>query len=89
MKEKQWYKLSIERKCNYVSRYIFKRIHREKIFNIRKDNNLSVDNFAKAINVTNRTVKAWEAGNNIPTLHNIVGICNNFHVTLESFILYK
>ena len=61
----------------------------KRISNIRKDNNLSIDHFAKEINVANRTVKSWESGNKVPTLRSMVSICNKFHVSLDSFILYK
>ena len=68
----------------FSKKYIGKRIS-----DIRKNNNLSINEFAKKINVANSTVKSWELGNNVPTLQSMVSICNNFHVSLDSFILYK
>ena len=68
----------------FSKKYIGKRIS-----NIRKNNNLSINEFAKKINVANSTVKSWELGNNVPTLQSMVSICNNFHVSLDSFLIYK
>ena len=68
----------------FSKKYIGKRIS-----DIRKNNNLSINEFAKKINVANSTVKSWELGNNVPTLQSMVSICNNFHVSLDSFIIYK
>lgn len=68
----------------FSKKYIGKRIS-----DIRKNNNLSINEFAKKINVANSTVKSWELGNNVPTLQSMVSICNNFHISLDSFIIYK
>ncbi len=68
----------------FSKKYIGKRIS-----DIRKNSNLSINEFAKKINVANSTVKSWELGNNVPTLQSMVSICNNFHVSLDSFLIYK
>ncbi len=62
--------------------YIGKRI---KI--LRETENLDKRKLGALLRVSAKTISLWESGKNIPSLQNMVNICNLFRVSLDSFVL--
>lgn len=57
-----------------------------KILKIRKDNNLSQEEFAKIFKVTRQTVSSWENNKNYPDLETLVKIAEQYNVSLDYLI---
>ena len=62
----------------------------EKIGNlikkIRKDNNMSQQDFAKKYGVTFQAVSKWENGINIPDISIVKQICNDYNLDINDFL---
>ena len=56
------------------------------IKNIRKENNLTQDLFAKKLGVTYQAVSKWENGKSIPDIATLKLISQVFNVNLEELI---
>lgn len=56
-----------------------------QIKKIRIRNNLDIKTFATQLNVSAKTVMAWEKGKNTPGLKTIVNMCNLYHLSLDEF----
>ncbi|MBQ8203675.1 MAG: helix-turn-helix transcriptional regulator [Clostridia bacterium] len=54
-----------------------------KINKIRKDNNLTQEDFAEKYNVTRQTISNWENGKSYPDLETLVKISDDFSVSLD------
>lgn len=55
----------------------------KNIVKIRKDNNLTQDEFAEKYFVTRQTISNWEIGKSYPDLETLVKISNDFNVSLD------
>ena len=55
----------------------------KNIAKIRKDNNLTQDEFAEKYYVTRQTISNWEIGKSYPDLETLVKISNDFNVSLD------
>lgn len=61
----------------------------KRIKELRKNNNDTIKDLSKILNVSEATVYSWEAGQRIPRLELLVKICNKYHVSLDSFVFYE
>ncbi len=55
----------------------------------RNAKEISINNLASKIGVCSSSLRNWEKGNNLPTLENVVKICNTFNISINDFILYE
>ena len=55
----------------------------KNIVKIRKDNNLTQDEFAEKYFVTRQTISNWEIGKSYPDLETLVKISNDFNISLD------
>ena len=53
---------------------------------LRKENNLTQEQLAEALGVSNRTVSRWETGNNIPDLDMLIILADYFDVEIKELI---
>ncbi len=58
----------------------------ETIKNIRKENNLSQEQFASKLNVTRQAVSNWENNKNLPDIGMLILISDVFNVSLDQLI---
>ena len=54
-----------------------------KISKIRKDNNLTQEDFAEKYNVTRQTISSWENSKSYPDLETLVKISEDFSISLD------
>lgn len=54
-----------------------------KIYKIRKDNNLTQEEFAEKYNVTRQTISSWENCKSYPDLDTLVRISDDFSISLD------
>ncbi|MGL4521598.1 MAG: DUF5680 domain-containing protein [Bacilli bacterium] len=55
----------------------------KKIYEIRKKQNLSQEQFSEKIGVSRQAVTKWELGQTYPEVEKLIGISNTFGVTLD------
>ena len=53
------------------------------LINVRKTNNLSLDQMGDRLHVSGRTIRRWENAEVTPTMDDIMNICNIFNLSLE------
>lgn len=58
----------------------------KEIANIRKDQNLTQEEFGSIFHVTRQTVSNWETGKNYPDLQTLVEISEQFDVSLDAIL---
>ena len=58
----------------------------DNIKKIRKDNNLSQEEFADLLNVSRQSVSKWESGLAYPEMDKIVMICKKFNVNIDDLL---
>ena len=58
----------------------------EKIYSLRKQNNLSQEELADKLNVSRQTVSKWELGESNPDSDKIVPLCDLFGITTEELL---
>ena len=58
----------------------------EQICNLRKDNNLSQDDFANIFQVSRQTVSNWENGKSYPDLETIIKISDYFKLSVDELL---
>lgn len=56
------------------------------ISNIRKEEKMTQEEFAKLFHVTRQTVSNWENEKSYPDLETLVAISDNFHISLDQLI---
>ena len=61
----------------------------EKIYSLRKQNNLSQEELADKLNVSRQTVSKWELGDSCPDFDKIVPLCEVFGITTEELLRDK
>jgi DNA-binding XRE family transcriptional regulator len=54
--------------------------------NFRKQHQLSQEQFAKRIHVTQETISNWERGKRKPTLNAILQLCQSFNISVEDLL---
>ena len=57
-----------------------------QILNIRKEYNLTQEEFGQLFYVTRQSVSNWENGKSYPDLHTLVDISNRFDVSLDELL---
>ena len=57
-----------------------------KIIEIRKQKNMTQEDFAKIFHVTRQTVSNWENEKSYPDLQTLVQISNEFNVSLDTML---
>jgi len=58
----------------------------KQISNIRKDHQLTQEEFGRLFHVTRRTVSNWENRKSFPDLHILVEISNEFDISLDTLL---
>lgn len=58
----------------------------EKIYNLRKEHNLSQEELADKLNVSRQTISKWELGESTPDFDKIVPICELFNISTEELL---
>ena len=58
----------------------------EKIYNLRKENNISQEKLALALGVARQTVSRWEMNSVKPTIENLESLSNFFGVNPDYFL---
>lgn len=58
----------------------------EKIYNLRKEKNMSQEDLANVLNVSRQTISKWETGDSNPDFDKIVPLCNFFGISTDSFL---
>lgn len=61
----------------------------QRIKDLRKNNNETIKDLSKILNVSEATIYSLESGQRIPRLELLVNICNKYHVSLGSFVFYE
>ncbi len=57
-----------------------------RIKRLRCQKSMDKKSLSSYLYVSTRTISLWEKGETIPSLRNMVNICNLFHVSLDSFV---
>ena len=57
-----------------------------QILNIRKDSQLTQEEFGKLFHVTRQTVSNWENGKSYPDLQILVSMSNQFDISLDTLL---
>ena len=57
-----------------------------QVLNIRKENQLTQEEFGKLFHVTRQTVSNWENGKSYPELQILVSISNQFDISLATLL---
>ena len=55
----------------------------DKLLKLRKDNKMSQEEFAEALDVTRQTVSNWENEKSYPDLHTLIKISDEFNLSLD------
>ena len=61
----------------------------DKIYKLRKENNLSQEELANKLNVSRQTVSKWELGDSCPDFDKIVPLCDIFNISTEELLRGK
>lgn len=61
----------------------------EKLYELRKNKNLSQEEVAEKLNVTRQTVSKWETNQSSPDLDKILPICELFEISTEELLTGK
>lgn len=58
----------------------------ERLYNLRKEKNISQEELANALDVSRQTVSKWETGESMPDFNKIQPICDYFGITTDELI---
>lgn len=58
----------------------------KKLIEIRKQNNMSQEEFAEIFNVTRQTISSWENSKSYPDIDTLVKISNRFNISLDTLL---
>ena len=61
----------------------------EKIYNLRKEHNLSQEELAEELGVSRQTISKWELGESNPDFDKIVPLCELFNISTEELLRDK
>lgn len=53
---------------------------------LRKEKNLTQEQFAEILGISNRSISRWENGNNMPDFDLVIEIANYFDITIDEFL---
>ena len=53
---------------------------------LRENNKMDILEFSNIIGISEDKLMSIEIGNSLPTLKNMVDICNNFNINIDKFI---
>lgn len=59
---------------------------KDKIYDLRKDKNMSQDGLALELGVSRQAVAKWENGESYPDINNLVGLSNLFSISLDRLL---
>ena len=57
-----------------------------RLYNLRKEKNISQEELANALDVSRQTVSKWETGESMPDFNKIKPICDYFGITTDELI---
>lgn len=60
-----------------------------QISTYRNAQDISINTFASQIDVSSSSLRNWEKGKNLPSLENVVKICNMLDIRISDLILYE
>lgn len=58
----------------------------ERIYILRKNNEMSQEQFAELLNVSRQSVSKWERGETLPDIYNLEAISKLFKVSIDSMV---
>ena len=58
----------------------------ERLYNLRKEKNISQEELANALDVSRQTVSKWETGESMPDFNKVKPICDYFGITTDELI---
>ena len=58
----------------------------ENITKIRKNKNLTQEQFAEELNVSAKTVSSWEKGRNLPSIEVLLDISQKYDISLDELV---
>ncbi len=58
----------------------------EKIYNLRKNKNMSQEELANVLKVSRQTISKWETGESTPDFDKIVPLCDFFGITTDELL---
>ena len=61
----------------------------EKLFELRKEKNLSQEEVADKLNVSRQTISKWETNQSTPDFDKIIPICELFEISTEELLTGK
>ena len=61
----------------------------EKLYELRKEKNLSQEEVADKLNVTRQTVSKWETNQSMPDLDKVIPLCELFGISTEELLTGK
>ena len=56
----------------------------ERLKNVREDKDLKQTEVAKAIHITNKVLSSYERNICLPTIENLIALCNYYHISADS-----
>ena len=62
------------------------KIFRERLKDLRKENNLSTTQLGKILNVSSSTISRWESGEILPSIEHLYNIAKYFKVSSDYLI---
>lgn len=69
--------------CQEVIFIFNKNIFSSRLKQLRKDNNLTLQELGTNLNVTKQTTSRWETGDRLPTIELLVSISNYYQVSID------
>ena len=61
----------------------------ERLYNLRKERNISQEELANILDVSRQTVSKWETDQSSPDFDKIVPLCNYFGITSDELLTGK
>lgn len=58
----------------------------EKLYELRKEKNLSQEELAEKLNVARQTISKWETGSTTPDTNNLIELSNIFEISIEDLL---
>lgn len=57
-----------------------------KIYELRKEKNMSQENLADKLNVSRQAIAKWENGESLPDIDNLIAISNLFNISIDRLV---
>lgn len=61
-------------------------IFQNKIYELRKEKNMSQENLADKLNISRQAVAKWENGESFPDIDNLIMISNLFNISIDRLV---